>query len=103
MSNNDAGNVYWDHSVITYHICARCVAWLSKGDWRFLGKVGCRMVVPDGDTTLALQPQMDNGTMKCGRCFVRSDDCCAVSFWVKMDFFGPFWAILGRSDPFPAP
>jgi hypothetical protein len=100
MSNTAMGNAYHDNAKLTWHICARCLAWLGSGEHRFLGKVGC--VMPDFSEAeeKEFKAFKDKGIMRCYRCFILGQDCCVVSI---MDRFGPVWANLGHVNPTQVP
>jgi hypothetical protein len=94
MSTAALGNDYVDNAKLTWHICARCLAWMATGEIRWLGLVGCCFPEPDGSNADLYQDFMDSGVLKCFRCWEKKDDCVVVSPCV------PIWAILGRANPF---
>jgi hypothetical protein len=79
MSSNDLGDDYVDNAEITFHVCARCIAWLAAGNWRYLGLVGCSMPVPIDENAALLEEFMGVGILKCFRCWNKGQTCCVVS------------------------
>jgi hypothetical protein len=92
MSTCDIGNDYVDNAKLSWHVCARCLAFFGTGDVRWLGVIGCCFPDPEGPNGTLYQEYIESGVLKCFRCWEKNDDCVVVS-----DGF-PFLAILGRSD-----
>jgi hypothetical protein len=90
MANTNLGNDYVDNAELTYHCCARCIAWLADGYFRYLGKVGCCMPTLSENNAKDLEEYTAKGVLKCFRCWQMGGDCCVVSDWVVLGNFGPY-------------
>ena len=79
MSTTDVGNDYVDNAKLSWHVCGRCLAWMGKGDVRWLGMIGCCFPVPDAGNAQLFQDYMNSGVLKCFRCWEKDDACVVVS------------------------
>lgn len=99
ISPNEMGNGYWKYGLMTWYICATCIAWLAEGHWEYLSKAGCRFLPSNEVTAKYCKHWEDKNFSCCGRCFVKSLPCYAVSIFPDLIHFGPFRATLAQSGP----
>jgi hypothetical protein len=81
LDSTAIGNNIIKNSRATDHSCTRCIAFYKEGTVEYFRKIGCHFPVVSKDIDSDLYKDWINqGVMKCFRCWNINADCSAVSY-----------------------